>query len=146
MHSVKLLISFCFRQTKQHALTCLLSQNSVFIKTHLDFLQPFQTHTHTHTDCKVNGFGVCLPILICWPVKADGGLAGARHLSVECEGPDLRPPTRTGLPLCCSVCVCMVEGAWVAVTTCSRPKFSFYQDPKKMALHFLRFSFSSENC
>lgn len=66
------------------------------------------TCTHKYTDCKVNGFGVCPPVLICWPVKADWGLAGARHLSVECGGPDLRPPTRTELPLCWKcVCVCV---------------------------------------
>lgn len=27
-------------------------------------------------------------------------------MSVECGGPDLRPPTRTELPLCRNVCVC----------------------------------------
>lgn len=68
-------------------------------------------HTRKYTDCKVNGFGVCPPVLICWPVKADWGLAGARHLSVECGGPDLRPPTRTELPLCCiCMCVCVSVG------------------------------------
>lgn len=64
-------------------------------------------------------------------------------MSVECGGPDLRPPTRTELPLCRNVCVCCM---WRVRGWRSPPAldlisvFLFFSRDQNIALHSAGFS------